>query len=61
MAFQRARPRVLMDSMFWGEGKRVGFVFRDCAIEEGRSARKAFSMLIVRGILRVVRKERRKG
>jgi hypothetical protein len=36
--------------MLEGSGKRVGFVFNEDAIDEGSSARKAFNMLIVRGI-----------
>ena len=50
MASQRARPRLFMCSMLEGSGKRVGLVFREDAIDEGSSARKAFNMLMVRGI-----------
>ena len=50
MASQRARPRVFICEILEGSGNRVGFVFRDDAILEGSEARKALSMLIVRGI-----------
>lgn len=50
MASQSARPRVDIDSTLFGDGKRVGLVFNEEATDEGRSARKALSMLIVRGI-----------
>ena len=50
MASQRARPRVFVSVMLSGEGMRVGVVFREEEIEGGRLARKALSMLIVRGI-----------
>lgn len=50
MASQRARPRVFVSMMFCGEGERVGVVFREDTIVGGREARKALSMLIVRGI-----------
>jgi hypothetical protein len=38
-----------MAVMFWGEGMRVGVVESEDTMEEGREARKALSMLIVRG------------
>lgn len=38
--------------MLEASGKRVGLVLSDAAIDEGREARNAFSMLIVRGIWR---------
>jgi hypothetical protein len=38
-----------MAVMFWGEGMRVGVVEREDTMEEGREARKALSILIVRG------------
>jgi hypothetical protein len=35
--------------IFWGEGIRVGVVEREEVMSVGREARKALSMLIVRG------------
>jgi len=55
IAFHNARPRAFICSTLEGEGNLVGFVFKEDAIDEGSSARKAFSMLMVRGIYQVVR------
>lgn len=49
MDFQSHWPRALMASMLEGEGVRVGVVVREDVISEGREARKALSMFIVRG------------
>jgi hypothetical protein len=50
IASQSSRPRVFVDSIFEASGLRDGLVLSEDAIDEGSSARKALSMLIVRGI-----------